>query len=191
MNLKTHISKINSWSDFKQSLENKTKLEKGKAFEELTKHYLEYNPVYHTKLKRVWLQNEIPPTVLKKLNLPTNDQGIDLIAETIEGGYWAIQCKYLQDEDQTLSHRAISTFVSLSTGIANNITHCLVCTTVDDYAKIYRGKTNIGFVNSDEWRKLDNVFFDWLRAKLKGKVLKPAAYKPKPHQKKALKEAND
>jgi len=190
MIFKSHISKINTWSDFKQSLENKTKLEKGKAFEELTKYYLEYNPVYNTKLKKVWLQNEIPSTVLKKLNLPTNDQGIDLIAETLEGGYWAIQCKYLQDEDQTLSHRAISTFISLSTGIANHITHCLVCSTVDDYAKIYKGKTNIGFINSDEWRKLDKEFFDWLRAKLKGKVLKPAAYIPKPHQKKAIKDAN-
>jgi predicted helicase len=85
LNLNSHISKINSWSDFKQSLENKTKLEKGKAFEELTKYYLQYNLVYNTNLKKVWLQNEIPPTVLKKLNLPTNDQGIDLIAETLEG----------------------------------------------------------------------------------------------------------
>lgn len=189
MSLKTFISKVNSWNDFKTVLETKTKLEKGKAFEELTKYYLEYNPVYKSKLKNVWLQNEITPSILKKLNLPTNDQGIDLIAETIEGKFWAIQCKYLQDEDQRLSHRAISTFVSLSTGIAENITYCLVCTTVDDYAKIYQGKNNIGFCTSDEWRKLDKTFFDWLRNKLSGKEKKLIPYKPKPHQTKALKEA--
>ncbi|MBM3455203.1 MAG: hypothetical protein FJX80_08650, partial [Bacteroidetes bacterium] len=40
-------------------------------------------------------------------NLPSNDQGIDLVAETYEGTYWAIQCKYLQDENQTLSHRSM------------------------------------------------------------------------------------
>ena len=191
MNLKSIIPSINSWNDFKSVLETKTKLEKGKAFEELTKYYLEYNPIYKTKLKNVWLQNEVPSSVLKKLNLPTNDQGIDLIAETIEGNYWAIQCKYLQDEDQRLSHRAISTFVSLSTGIAENITYCLVCTTVDEYAKIYEGKENIGFCNSDEWRKLDKVFFDWLRNKLSGKEKKLIPYKPKPHQVKALKEATN
>ena len=191
MNFKVLISKINSWSDFKSLLETKTKQEKGQAFEELTKFFLEYNPVYKTKLKKVWLLKEIPSSVIKKLNLPTNDQGIDLIAETFEGTYWAIQCKYLQNEDQRLSHRAISTFVSLSTGIATNITYCLVCTTVDEYAKIYKGKTNIGFVNSDEWRKLDKEFFDWVRAKLKGKELKSVPYKPKPHQVKALKEAKN
>ncbi len=191
MNFKVLISKINSWNDFKNLLVTKTKQEKGQAFEELTKFFLEYNPIYKTKLKKVWLLKEIPSSVIKKLNLPTNDQGIDLIAETFEGTYWAIQCKYLQNEDQRLSHRAISTFVSLSTGIATNITHCLVCTTVDEYAKIYKGKTNIGFVNSDEWRKLDKEFFDWVRAKLKGKDLKSVPYKPKPHQVKALKEAKN
>ena len=146
MSLKTYIAKVNNWSDFKNILESKTKLEKGKAFEELTKYYLEYNPVYKSKLKNVWLQSEITPTILKKLNLPSNDQGIDLIAETIEGKFWAIQCKYLQDEDQRLSFRATSTFISLSKGVAENITYCLVCTTADLFANIYR-KTNIGCID--------------------------------------------
>ena len=189
MNLRTLISNVNSWNDFKNLLETKTKLEKGKAFEELTKYYLQFNPVYKSQLKNVWLQNEISPSLLKKLNIPSNDQGIDLVAETFEGTYWAIQCKYLQDEEQRLSHRAISTFVSLSTGIAENIVHCLVCTTVDDYAKIYQGKANIGFCNSDEWRKLDKEFFEWLRCKIAGKEKKLVPYSPKPHQLKALKEA--
>ena len=184
-------NKINSWSDFKNLLDNKTKQEKGQAFEELTKYYLQYNAVYTSKLKQVWLLKEVPPSIIKKLNLPTNDQGIDLIAETVEGTYWAIQCKYLQEENQRLSHRAISTFVSLSTGIATHITYCLVCTTVDEYAKIYKGKTNIGFVNSDEWRKLDKDFFDWVRAKLIGKNIKRTPFKPKPHQVIALKEAKN
>jgi len=184
-------NKINSWSDFKFLLETKTKQEKGQAFEELTKYYLQYNAVYTSKLKQVWLLKEVPPSIIKKLNLPTNDQGIDLIAETVEGTYWAIQCKYLQEENQRLSHRAISTFVSLSTGIATHITYCLVCTTVDEYAKIYKGKTNIGFVNSDEWRKLDKDFFDWVRAKLIGKNIKRTPFKPKPHQVIALKEAKN
>jgi superfamily II DNA or RNA helicase len=187
--LKRNISSINSWSDLKNLLDTKTKQEKGQAFEELTKYFLEYNPVYKTKLKHIWLHKEIPSSVSKKLNLPSNDQGIDLIAETFEGTYWAIQCKYLQDEDQRLSHRAISTFISLSTGIAKDITYCLVCTTVDEYAKIYQGKENIGFVNSDEWRKLDKEFFDWLRNKLSGKEKNLIPYKPKPHQTKALQEA--
>lgn len=189
MYLKRIISSVNSWADFKEVLNSKTKLEKGNAFEEITKYYLSYNPIYKSKLKTVWLQKDVPASVLKKLNLPINDQGIDLIAETNEGEFWAIQCKYLQDEDQRLSHRKISTFISLSTGVAENITYCLVCTTVDEYAELYKGKKNIGFCNSEEWNKLDKTFFDWLRNKLKGKDQLIVPYSPKPHQKRALAEA--
>ena len=189
MHLKQLISSVNTWADFKDVLNSKTKLEKGNAFEELTKYYLSYNPVYKSKLKTVWLQKEVPASILKKLNLPLNDQGIDLIAETNEGEFWAIQCKYLQDEDQRLSHRKISTFISLSTGVAENITYCLVCTTVDEYAELYKGKSNIGFCNSEEWNKLDKSFFEWLRNKLKGKDKLFLPYSPKPHQQRALEEA--
>ncbi len=191
MNLKALVSSVNSWNDFKNILQSKTKLEKGEAFEQLTKYYLSYDPKYKSKLKNVWLQKEVPSAVIKKLNLPLNDQGIDLIAETNNGEYWAIQCKYLQDEDQKLSHRKISTFISLSSGIANDISYCLVCTTVDEYADIYKGKNKIGFCNSDEWRKLNKSFFDWLRKKLSGKEKSLVPYKPKLHQQKALKEAKD
>jgi len=105
---KSLISKVSCWSDFKKLLSPLSKLEKGNAFEELTKYHLLSNPVYKDALKKVWLQKEIPSYVTKKLNLPSNDQGIDLIAENKDGTFWAIQCKYLQDEEQRLSHRAIS-----------------------------------------------------------------------------------
>lgn len=182
---------ITSWEQFKREFEKKTKLEKGRAFEGLVKYYLLINETYQTKFKNVWLREEIPSSVNKKLNLPKTDQGIDLIAETNDGSYWAVQCKYLQDEDQRLSHRAISTFISLSTGIAENISHCLVCTTVDDYAKIYHGKKNISFINSDTWRKLGRDFFDKVRAKSEGKKVKTIPFKPKPHQERAIKDAKE
>ena len=190
-NFKSLILKVNSWSDFKIALKPLSKLEKGNAFEQLTKYYLLSNPVYKDKLKSVWLQKEIPPSVSKKLNLPTNDQGIDLIAENNDGTFWAIQCKYLQDEEQRLSHRAISTFTSLSKLTAKNISYCLVATTADDYAKLYKGNNYIGFVNADEWNKLNKEFFTNVRTALTGKEIKYKPYKPKPHQQKALKEANE
>ena len=65
------MKKINNWPDFKEhcsSLPN-TKA-KGDAFEKLTKHYLEYDPKYVTKLKHVWLLSEVPESIRKKLNLP-------------------------------------------------------------------------------------------------------------------------
>lgn len=190
-NFKSLISKVNTWSDFKNGLKPLSKLEKGNAFEELTKYYLLSNAVYKDKLKNVWLQKEIPPSVTKKLNLPSNDQGIDLIAENNDGTFWAIQCKYLQDEEQRLSHRAISTFTSLSKLTAKNISYCLVATTADDYAKLYKGNNEIGFINADEWNKLNKEFFTNVRTAIAGKEIKYKPYKPKSHQQKALKEASE
>ena len=189
MNFSQFISNINSWSEFKKALAPLSKLEKGNSFEELTKYFLLTKSVYQSELKQVWLQKELPTFVRKKLNLPTNDQGIDLIAEHKDGSYWAIQCKYLQDEDTRLSHRAISTFTSLSKLTAKNISFCLVATTADDYAKLYKGNNAISFINADEWNKLTKENFDSIRGLLKGKPAKPKPYKPKPHQQKALKEA--
>ena len=37
----------------------------------------------------------------KKLNLPNTDEGIDLIAETFDKEYWAIQCKFRSDKTET------------------------------------------------------------------------------------------
>ena len=189
MNFSQFISNINSWSEFKKALAPLSKLEKGNAFEELTKYFLLTKSVYQSELKEVWLQKELPTSVRKKLNLPTNDQGIDLIAEHNDGSYWAIQCKYLQEEDTRLSHRAISTFTSLSKLTAKHISFCLVATTADDYAKLYKGNNGISFINADEWNKLTKENFDNIRSLLKGKQVVYKPYKPKPHQQKALKEA--
>jgi superfamily II DNA or RNA helicase len=191
MLLKSLLSDVNSWADFKNKVLAISKKEKGNAFEELTKYYLLINPVYRNQLKNVWLQKEIPVAVIKKLNLPSNDQGIDLIAEHTDGSYWAIQCKFLQDENQRLSHRAISTFTSLSKLTAKQISYCLVATTADDYAKLYKGNNQIGFINADEWNKLDIEFFSSVRKILAGKEIAYKPYKPKKHQKKAISEAHE
>jgi len=87
MNFQSILRKANNWLEFKDKLKQLTPKEKGDAFERLTKHYLQFDPKYATKLKSVWLYNEIPSFVVKKLNLPSRDQGIDLIAETREGEF--------------------------------------------------------------------------------------------------------
>ena len=72
-----------NWKSYKKSISKLSNKEKGDSFEQLTKQYLKYDPKYATKLKYVWLLTEIPANIHKKLNLPDNDQGIDLICETI------------------------------------------------------------------------------------------------------------
>lgn len=190
MNFADFIKSVDSWQQLALKLNKADNKTKGDVFELITQHYLLSDPKYTTKLKSVWLFREVPSAVVKKLQLPQTDQGIDLIAETIEGECWSIQCKYASDENQKISHRKISTFMSLSFGLAKNISYGLVATTVDDYAALYRGKPNIGFVLSDEWNKLDKTFFDYVRAKLASKQpAKLLPLKPRPHQQQAIRNA--
>jgi hypothetical protein len=66
--------------------------EKGDVFERLVQLFLLTKPKYKTELSAVWLaRSEIPTKVRKRLCLPFTDEGIDLIAQTRDGKFWAIQ----------------------------------------------------------------------------------------------------
>jgi len=191
VNLLNYIQGIDNWKSLNEKLlKDDDNQIKGDVFEKLTKYYLLFKPEYISLLKNVWLGSEIPDRINKKLGIPPQDQGIDLIAQTHEGEFWSIQCKYHGDNKRKISHREVSTFLSLSFSVAKGIQHAIVCTTADDYAKLYRGIENIGFVLSDEWNKLGKEFFNFVRAcESKKEVKRKAPFKPFKHQKRALKNA--
>jgi len=83
--------------------------DKGDRFERLIQSYLQTDPKYAFLFKNVWLWNEFPG----KLDLGGGDTGIDLVALTHEGDYWAIQCKCFQ-EDSTIDKHAVDSFLSTS-----------------------------------------------------------------------------
>ena len=83
-----------NWRSFKSSLSAKTNKEKGDSFELLIKNYLSHVLQYATKLTSVRLLDEVSANINRKLNLPTQYQGIDLKCETKDGEYWAVQAKY-------------------------------------------------------------------------------------------------
>jgi len=81
--MKQILLNSNSWSELKTQADLLTNKEKGNLFELLSKYYLILNPKYATKLKNVWLHNEVPQEVKLKLNFPDTDEGIDILTETI------------------------------------------------------------------------------------------------------------
>ncbi len=176
-----------TWGEIQSKLESLANKEKGDVFEHLVKAYLQLEPEYASKLKHVWLHQEVPLDLLKKLKLPVTDQGIDIIAETHEGEFWGIQCKYRQQTDQRLAWREISTFSGL-VGNCRGITFGLICSTTERITNVLKGQENIGFCALDVWQALDKEFFTRLRAHLahKPEVLKPL--RPRPHQKEAVKD---
>lgn len=83
--------------------------DKGERFERLMQAYLQTDPKYAYRFKNVWLWNEFPG----KLDLGGGDTGIDLVALTQEGDYWAIQCKCYQ-ESAIIDKPAVDSFLSTS-----------------------------------------------------------------------------
>lgn len=83
--------------------------DKGDRFERLMQAYLQTDPKYAFLFKQVWLWKEFPG----KLDLGGGDTGIDLVALTQEGDYWAIQCKCYQ-ADATIDKPAVDSFLATS-----------------------------------------------------------------------------
>ncbi len=186
------IKAYENWQDLKLGLLDKsTKKEKGDIFERITKYYLLIDPIYKTKLKSVWLLNEVPTKIQEYLNLPNNDEGIDLIAQTKDDEYWAIQCKYRTDENSSITREDIATFLDISNNICKNISQKLICSTAISqsykFEKLY--DNSITFLLANTWSSLDNNFFTQLNALLENKTIKLIPFQPKEHQQRAIKNA--
>jgi predicted helicase len=167
-----------------------TGADKGIAFERLTQLYLQTAPEYQTKLQRVWLLRDVPADVGRRLNLPpARDEGIDLIARTRQGKYWAIQAKFRIERDQPLSRRALGTFTSLAFNTCNDISLAVVAHTATKPVSkrhLMRNTVEIGF---NRWQSLDDEGgWGWrlILEKLKGRSAPPQARNPKRHQQQAI-----
>ncbi len=128
------IRKAQSWSEFFSQLEllKLTTTEKGHRFARLVQLHLSTEPRFRSKLRNVWRLEEVPKTVRDKLNLPGPDEGIDLIAQTRNGKFWAIQAKFRSYPDARLKmggKGGLSTFTSLAFHTCKHIEYGLVCAT--------------------------------------------------------------
>lgn len=181
------LRKCGSWDEFRAlvDLTEPTKA-KGDLFERLTQLYLLTHPEYRTTLKTVWRLEEVPPRLRNKLHLPSPDEGIDLIAETRRGEYWAVQCKYRRAKGRALGYAELATFSSLAFVTCRHISLGIVAHTA---AKPIRKRKLLGNtveIGLERW--LDLRPEDWaaIQALLLGKVLKPRSKRPRRHQKKAI-----
>ena len=100
--------------DFSQILdkyrtESFSERDKGNKFELLMLRYLKTDPTYAGTLENVWLWNDF----FAKDQFGGKDVGIDLVAETSGGDFWAIQCKCYK-ADTKIDKPAVDTFLSTS-----------------------------------------------------------------------------
>ncbi|UFK97551.1 DEAD/DEAH box helicase [Kaistella faecalis] len=166
--------------------------DKGDRFERLMKAYLLTDPKYTAIFKKVWMWNEFP----SKADLGGTDTGIDLVALTFDGDYWAIQCK-CYEENTVIDKKAVDTFLSTSSRSFKNddlqTTHfsqCLWISTSNNWTnnateslKNQRppvSRINIYDLNQApvDWEKLEN--------NITGEQARTKKYPLKDHQKEAL-----
>ena len=108
--------------------------DKGTAFEKLIKMFLEAEPKYTATLSKVWMWKDFP----YRDDMP--DLGIDLVAKTIDNEYWAIQCKFY-DEEHVIDKNEINSFLSNSSkifyvdGVPKKYSYRLIASTTDHYNK--------------------------------------------------------
>ncbi len=175
---------LHSWDDFSAHASTLTELERGTAFEHIVRHYLRFDPKYRTKLADVWFHHEVPADLRARLNFPPCDEGIDLLARTHTGEFWAIQAKYRSDTDATLTHRELATFTSLAFTVCREIAFALVCTTTARIPGILEDLPKLGDLTAETWNELGADFFASLRASFVASVppARPTPLAPRPHQ---------
>ena len=122
-------------------------------------------------------------------NLPSRDEGIDLIACTRHGKYWAIQSKFRSQSDRPLNRRELGTFSSLAFNTCSNIDLAVVAHTASKPVSkrhLMRNTTEIGL---DRWQSLDQAAWRLIVGKLRGRSARPDARSPRPHQRAAISAA--
>ena len=83
--------------------------DKGERFERLMQAFLKTAPMYAGIFEHVWMWADFPC----KATYSDRDTGIDLVAQTHEGDFWAIQCK-CYSEDTRIDKPAVDSFLATS-----------------------------------------------------------------------------
>lgn len=170
--------------------------DKGDRFERLMQSYLYTDPKY-AHLKKVWLWSEFP----FRSDFGSHDIGIDLVAQTSEGEYWAVQCKAYR-EDARITKQEVDTFLSTSgrsfkdeEGQQIHFAQRLWISTTNNWSSKanetlqnqHPAVTRINLVDLEEapveWEKIDEGIF--------GEPARKAKKNPRHHQKVAIERTID
>jgi len=180
------IENVNTWDKLEKRIAALTsEQQRGHAFEEFCHAFFLLDPVF--KFKKVYRQNEIPPSIRERLGYPgIQDIGIDGVAITHDDKIFAYQAKFRSDRSTTPTLRELSTFFTVSDKADWRITISntnKLPSAIDDRVRQSR-------ILADRFDALEVDFFDRLANYLKTTQITPPT-KKSPHitQQEAIKEA--
>lgn len=171
--------------------------DKGDKFERLIQAYLQTDPRYADLFTNVWLWNDF----FARKDFGGKDTGIDLVARTTSGDFWAIQCKCFQ-ENAVIDKPAVDSFLSTSSKNFKDeqlrtvgFTHRLWISTTNHWGE--NAQTAIQNQHPPVTRlglhDLENAPVDWskLAEGLTGEASRTPKKTPRPHQVTAIAAAHE
>ena len=165
--------------------------DKGYRFERLMQAYLKTTTIYANVFEDVWLWSEFQ----YRSQFGGHDVGIDLVARTFEGDYWAIQCKCYA-ADAYINKPEVDSFLATSgktfetdNGIVGFAGRLWISTTNNwGTTAELTIKNQIPQVNRLSLMDLESDEVDWekLEGGLFGKASRVKPFEIKEHQQKAI-----
>lgn len=170
--------------------------DKGFRFERLMQAYLRTTTLYESLFENVWLWLEFP----YHNQFGGKDVGIDLVAQTFAGDYWAIQCK-CYDKEAYINKPDVDSFLSTS-GKTFEVDGC----TVGFSQRLWISTTNNWGATAELTIKnqtppvtrlnlidleADDVDWERLESGLFGKASRPKPFAIKEHQQKAIDKTHE
>lgn len=170
--------------------------DKGYRFERLMQAYLKTTALYANLFEEVWLWSEFP----FHNQFGGKDVGIDLVAKTFSGEYWAVQCKCFA-EDSYINKGDVDSFLSTSgksfviEGKTTAFAQRLWISTTNKWNSTAEltiknqtpSVTRLNFIDLEsddvDWEKLEQGVF--------GKASRPKPFTVKEHQQKAIDKVHE
>jgi predicted helicase len=154
---------------------------RGRGFERLCRWILENAPEYAAKVEKVWFWHEWPGRGGRR------DAGIDLVARERDGGLWAVQAKHY-DPAYAIKKADLDSFLSESSRA--EFSYRLLIATTDHLGPTARRTLDgqekpVGTLLRSDLAALD---LPWPRSLTALRPVRPKPKRPRPHQRRAVKE---
>lgn len=178
------LGNIKTFTEFEKKLANLSgDKEKGDFFELFCQIYLKI--IYKKQaFKSIQLFKDIDATTLKRLNLRLGkDYGIDIVAITDSDEIWTIQVKFRQSDQLTWTE--LSTFRASS----EKASFTMVMSNVSKVNHPHAVLTDFSSILRNEFETLTEDEFLNIKTALKGQIIKPIIFSPRPHQIEAINSA--
>ena len=112
-------------------MRNLPEKQKGDVSEDLAKACLHLETEMRVSSSMVGFTTKCRKPSRRNSSCPQRIKALNLVVETNDGEFWAIQCKYRQGTDQSLTWREIPRFTGLAFGVCQGFAFGIICSTTE------------------------------------------------------------